>query len=368
MIINDIVCGALLVILGFLSLNPFRVIAQLASGLVGFWLCLAPLVFHAETAVAYTTNTLAGILVMSFVLVIPNIPGIKLISYEGPNVPPGWSYNPSSWGERIPVIFLGWAGFFTARYLAGYQMGYSETIWDPFFGEGTVKVLTSKVSESFPVSDAGLGAFAYILDVIMGLAGKTARWRTMPWVVLIFGFLVIPLGIVSTTLIILQPLSVGSWCTACLLSALITIGMIPFTFDEVLASIQYLDKKRKQGESLWRVFWLGGDIDEGSVKHYTKSGNRQVLTILNGMWEDLLIKPWNLFVSIIMGLWFMVSPGIVQLNFYVLNRNDYAHARREFGRVWKSLCGRHYPAMAMFQVVSLYDPLALIEIQGIAAR
>ena len=58
---------------------------------------------------------------------------------------------------------------------------------------------------------------------------------------------------------------------------------------------------------------------------------------------------------------------VVQLNFYVLSRDDYAEARREFGRIWKRLCGRHYPAMAMFQVGALFDPDALIEIQGIAA-
>ena len=59
---------------------------------------------------------------------------------------------------------------------------------------------------------------------------------------------------------------------------------------------------------------------------------------------------------------------LVQLNFYVTSRDDYATARRAFGKVWKELCGRHYPAMAMFMVVSLFDPDARIEIQGIAAQ
>lgn len=58
---------------------------------------------------------------------------------------------------------------------------------------------------------------------------------------------------------------------------------------------------------------------------------------------------------------------VVQLNFFVTSRDDYALARREFGQVWKELCGRHFPAMAMFMVVSLFDPAARIEIQGIAA-
>ena len=59
---------------------------------------------------------------------------------------------------------------------------------------------------------------------------------------------------------------------------------------------------------------------------------------------------------------------VVQLNFYVRSRDDYAATRREFGKVWRELCGRHYPAMALFEVVSLFDEDARIEIQGIAAR
>ena len=64
----------------------------------------------------------------------------------------------------------------------------------------------------------------------------------------------------------------------------------------------------------------------------------------------------------------MGFEDVVQLNFYVTSRNDYATARKEFGRVWREHCGKHFPGMAMFQVVSLFDPDALIEVQGIAAR
>ncbi|GAB4156223.1 MAG: RidA family protein [Planctomycetota bacterium] len=63
----------------------------------------------------------------------------------------------------------------------------------------------------------------------------------------------------------------------------------------------------------------------------------------------------------------MSLGDLVQLNLYVRNRRDYATARREFGRIWKEHCGRHFPAMAMFEVASLFDEDALIEVQGIAA-
>ena len=46
----------------------------------------------------------------------------------------------------------------------------------------------------------------------------------------------------------------------------------------------------------------------------------------------------------------------------------YAAARKEFGRVWRKHCGKHYPGMALFEVVSLFDPEARIEVQGTAAQ
>jgi enamine deaminase RidA (YjgF/YER057c/UK114 family) len=64
----------------------------------------------------------------------------------------------------------------------------------------------------------------------------------------------------------------------------------------------------------------------------------------------------------------MEFADLVQLNLYVRRRDDYATARAEFGRVWRRHCGKHYPAMAMFEVASLFDPQALIEIQGVATR
>jgi hypothetical protein len=137
---------------------------------------------------------------------------------------------------------------------------------------------------------------------------------------------VIPLGIVSITLVILQPLSVGAWCKACLLSALITVGMIPFTFDEVVASIQFMNRKKKQGVGYWHTFWFGGTEEEGSDKEYNLPGNKQFKNILEGMWEDLKIKPWNLFVSIVIGLWFMAAPGILGFSGSMADSNHFVGA------------------------------------------
>ena len=78
--VNDVVCGALLVVLGFLSLKPTRYWAMWIAAIIGGWLCVAPLILHARTASEYVTDTILGILIMVFLLVA-DITGIlnKLI-------------------------------------------------------------------------------------------------------------------------------------------------------------------------------------------------------------------------------------------------------------------------------------------------
>ena len=121
-------------------------------------------------------------------------------------MPPGWNYNPSSWDQRLPIILLAIIGLEVSRYLAAYQLGHVGTAWDPLFGDGTAVIITSEVSKAWPIPDAGVGALAYLLEVLAGIVGDRRRWRTMPWVVLAFGVMIVPLGAVSIFFIIIQPI------------------------------------------------------------------------------------------------------------------------------------------------------------------
>lgn len=169
--------------------------------------------------------------------------------------PRGWSYNPSSWGERLPLIGLALVGGLIASYLALYQLGAVARVWEPFFGNGSETILHSSVSRLLPIPDAALGALGYVVDAVSGAVGGQARWRTAPWVVILFGFAVGPLGAVSIVLVILQPVLFDAWCTLCLASALISLLMIGPAMDELLASLQYLERERARGRSAWRLFW-----------------------------------------------------------------------------------------------------------------
>lgn len=174
-----------------------------------------------------------------------------------PDAPTGWSGNPSSWAQRLPIVALALVGTGIAGYLALFQLGVLPTVWEPFFGDGSRIILTSSVSRVLPIPDAALGALGYLLDAVTGMIGGRARWRTLPWVVIVFGLAVGPLGAVSVLLVILQPVMFNAWCTLCLASAVVSLLMIGPALDEVLASLQYLTRVRARGGSVWRALWGG---------------------------------------------------------------------------------------------------------------
>lgn len=170
-------------------------------------------------------------------------------------IPPGWDYNPATWSQRLPIIVLAVVGVAIATYLSMFQFEVLDTIWEPFFGDGSRRVLTSDISHILPIPDAALGAFAYLVDAVAGAIGGTRRWKTMPWIVVVFGIAVGPLGVISIMLVVSQPVLVGAWCTLCLASAVVSLAMIGPAMDELLASLQYLRRVQDDGRSVWRAFW-----------------------------------------------------------------------------------------------------------------
>jgi hypothetical protein len=307
---SDVASGALVIVFGLLSLSYRRVWAPWAIAAVGGWLLLAPLVFWSPTAAGYANDTLIAVALISMTILVGGMPGMPLIMQEGPEIPPGWSYNPSAWVQRIPIIALGWIGFFLARYMGAYQLGYIDSVWDPFFGSGTVTILDSEVSRMFPVSDAALGSTVYALEALMGYMGGTDRWRTMPWMVGLFGLLVVPLGIVSITLVIMQPVAVGTWCTICLATAAAMLVMIPLTLDEVVAMLQFYIRRVREGASAWRVFFLGDTVSGGAADERSPDWGAAVRhTAPASAWGVTL--PWALLLQATLGIWLMAAPYIV---------------------------------------------------------
>ena len=178
------------------------------------------------------------------------------------DIPPGWDYNPGSWPQRIPIIILAVIGFLIASYLALYQLKVFDTVWEPFFGDGSKKILNSPVSHALPIPDGALGAIGYLVDAVAGAIGGRRRWKTMPWIVVFFGIAIGPLGLISVMLVVFQPVLFDAWCTLCLVTAFISVVMIGPSMDEFLASLQYMKRAKESGKSLWRTFWGYKDVIE----------------------------------------------------------------------------------------------------------
>lgn len=185
---------------------------------------------------------------------------------------PPFDRNTSAWTQRVPVAILAAIGALLAAYMALFQLELTATVWDPIFGDGSAKVLTSDTAETMDrwlhVPDAGFGAWAYLSEAVFSLVGGTRRWQHRPWMVIIFGIDVIPLGGIGAILVILQGLVVGSWCFLCLVTAAISIALIFFAYDEVWASLVYLRKFWRETKSprRWlRVFWGLADPDADRI-------------------------------------------------------------------------------------------------------
>jgi enamine deaminase RidA (YjgF/YER057c/UK114 family) len=57
---------------------------------------------------------------------------------------------------------------------------------------------------------------------------------------------------------------------------------------------------------------------------------------------------------------------LVRLTWYVTDKNEYLARLKETGRAYREIIGRHYPAMALVQVVALVEDRAKVEIEATA--
>jgi enamine deaminase RidA (YjgF/YER057c/UK114 family) len=57
---------------------------------------------------------------------------------------------------------------------------------------------------------------------------------------------------------------------------------------------------------------------------------------------------------------------IVRMTWYIVDKKEYLGAIKEVGAAYRELIGRHYPAMAVVQVVALMEDQAKVEIETTA--
>jgi nucleoside-diphosphate-sugar epimerase len=265
----EIGLGLAVVVFAALALSWRMQWARWVCAGLGSLVMAAPFLFSTTSGAAYLSDTLVGALIFGLgVGTKPDIGPSPLAALKGPQIPVGWSYNPSTWTQRLPIILLALVGLYVSRYLAAYQLGHVDHVFDPFFEgstddpqNGTEEIITSRVSEAWPVSDAAVGGYTYALEILTGIVGSRARWRTMPWLVVLFGLMIAPLGVVSIFFIVIQPILIGTWSTLALLAAAAVLVQIPYSLDELLASVQFVRRRARAG-GRWLTVAFRGDTDE----------------------------------------------------------------------------------------------------------
>ncbi|MBO27270.1 MAG: DNA polymerase III subunit epsilon [Rhodobacteraceae bacterium] len=314
MILSDLGAGFALLVFGLLSLSWRMTWARFAAAATGCWVMFSPLVFWTENGAAYLNATLVGMLAVGFALCLRPTPGVSPVAARtGPTIPKGWDYSPSDWFQRLPVIMLAVVGLLISRYLTAYQLGTVDSVWEPFFAgtvpgkNGTEQIITSEVSEAWPVPDAGIGALTYALEILVGIIGSSRRWRTMPWLVVLFGIMIVPLGAVSIFFIVIQPIVIGTYSTLALIAAAAMVWQIPYSLDELVATYQFLRRRHAAGHPWIRVFFFG-DTDEGPDNDIVDDFERSPPVIVKDMIYGGMTFPWNFWALMALGIALMLSP------------------------------------------------------------
>jgi uncharacterized membrane protein len=137
-------------------------------------------------------------------------------------------------GARPVVVVLALVGCAVATVLALFQVGVLDDVWEPFFGDGSRRVLTSALSRALPVPDAALGAVAYLAEAVLTALGRPDR----PKVVLAAAVVAAGLGLAALGLVAAQVFLVGAFCTLCLVSAALSLTIAGLVLPEARPAVQ----------------------------------------------------------------------------------------------------------------------------------
>src|SRR5690606_7506786 len=82
---------------------------------------------------------------------------------------------------------------------------------------------------------------------------------------------------------------------------------IPYSFDEIMATIGFLRRRAKAGRPWMKVLFLG-DTDDGDATINTKQEFTQPLRVmLREATTGGLSVPWNLWLCVLIGIWRLLT-------------------------------------------------------------
>ena len=152
-----------------------------------------------------------------------DLDGLDAAARESEATELGRGYAMNSRYKASAILSI--VGVLVAGYLAACQLGRFGTVWDPIFGSAaSEKVLHSWVSRSLPIPDAALGLAGYCGELILSLTLRFTerQGRLHVWLLALYRVVAVGMAAGGLFLVLVQAISVNSFCTLCLLSAMIS--------------------------------------------------------------------------------------------------------------------------------------------------
>ncbi len=103
-----------------------------------------------------------------------------------------------------------------------------------------------------------------------------------------------------------------------------------------------------------RTIWTAGVVGWDEQQRFTSNS-------LPGQFEQVLKNIVAILAEDGAG-----PEHLVRLTCYVTSIEAYLASLAEIGAAWQRIIGRHYPAMALVEVVRLVEPEAMVEIEATA--
>jgi uncharacterized membrane protein len=143
------------------------------------------------------------------------------------------------------LAVLALVGVAVSGYLASYELGWIARVWDPLFGDGSERVLSSGVARALPVPDAVVGTAAYAVEAVLALL-LAARIGSAVAVSAVLAVVASAGALVGIGLAISQPVLVGTFCTLCLVSTLVSIVLAAGAIGEAAEVGSWPDRARHE--------------------------------------------------------------------------------------------------------------------------
>jgi hypothetical protein len=84
------------------------------------------------------------------------------------------------------------------------------------------------------------------------------------------------------------------------------LAMIPLALDEIVAMVQFVRRRKREGQSAWHVFWYGDNLDHSEPVAPRREESWRPRGMLWGVTGN-----WPLAISAALGVWLMFAPDVL---------------------------------------------------------